>query len=536
MDNARTIDSQEKLTIYDVCKPFSNFKFCEKNFKDISTFKRILSQARWNGVKTMVVEKIPLSEELERENQDLIIRTSGYFKEGEAFRISLFSEKIEKENPDNIKNLSDKDFLGYAIIKKNIFKNANNPKYKDQECILFESVTRPPLYHANYILVKNSFKVKIAGNIFTITGIPFFQQNDLTNVCAHSSLRTLISLTKSDYILTPHKINDDLNIDHSKYKMGKGNGLDSSQIKEIIKKNRLRFFDFKYDTNSPKHLENIEKSPYQKILYDSIESGFAGLLGFELTTPKGKKEHHIVPVTGHTFNKDAWVPGAEESYFKIGGTGYIPSESWSDNFIIHDDNFGSYYSLPYRYLELKNIRLCLGILPDKKKSDPIAIEPIALIFLEKILANLRWHEDDLFNQFPWLYRLLKYCSNGRVILRTILMKKSSYIKHLRQMESWEGEKINKKRMDIYSKILPNSFWMVEVSIPELFSANRRKLGELLILDDVVIKPEIQPDWSLFLFAHLPACLAIKNSKQNEFGFYPHSIKSHTPIYSQSEDY
>lgn len=79
-------------------------------------------------------------------------------------------------------------------------------------------------------------------------------------------------------------------------------------------------------------------------------------------------------------------------------------------------------------------------MPGKIKSDPIAIEPISLIFLDGILGNLSWHEDDLFNQFPWLYRLLKYYSNGRAILRTILMKKSSYIKHLSQMESWEGKK------------------------------------------------------------------------------------------------
>lgn len=112
------------------------------------------------------------------------------------------------------------------------------------------------------------------------------------------------------------------------------------------------------------------------------------------------------------------------------------------------------------------------------------------------------------------------------------MKKSSYIKQLSQMESWEGEKIDKKMINMYNKFLPNSFWMVEVSIPELFSANRRKLGEILIRSDVVIKPEIQPDWSLFLFAHLPACLAAVNSNQNKFEFFPHSIKSHSALYSQ----
>ena len=89
MSNARTIDSRKKLTIYDVYKPFYNFEFCEKNFRDISTFKQILSQTRWHGVKTMIVEKIPLSRELERENHDLMIRTSEDFKEGQFLELYL---------------------------------------------------------------------------------------------------------------------------------------------------------------------------------------------------------------------------------------------------------------------------------------------------------------------------------------------------------------------------------------------------------------------------------------------------------------
>lgn len=531
MSNARTIDSRGKPEIINVFRHFSDYNFCEKRFGGIPPLKRILSQARWHGIKTMIVEKIPLSEELERENHDLMIRTSGDFKEGQAFRISLFSKKIEVENLDNIKNLSDEDFIGYAIIRENIFNDANAPKYKNKKYILFESVTLPAISD-NYFIIQNKFKVKIAGSLFNIIGAPFFQQNDLTHVCAHSSLRTLISLSKNDSILTPHEINHELKTNFSDCKFGEGKGLDDSQIIEIIKKNKLSFCNFVGSTSK----KYVEKFSYQKCLYTTIESGFPGLLGFETTPLEGeKKKNHMVSVIGYTFNKHAWVPMAGLSYFKMGGKGYIPSESWINNFIIHDDNFGSYYFLPYDYLKLEDIRFCLGTLPDIIKSEPNEIEPIGLFFLDKILIRLNEDVDEgeLSRKFPWLYRLLKYHSNERAILNTILIKKSSYLKHLSQMESWEGKKIDKKSINMYKKFLPNSFWMVEVSIPELFSANRRKLGEILIRSDVVIKPEILHDWSLFLFAHLPACLAVVNFSQNKFEFFPHSIKSHSAVYSQS---
>lgn len=101
------------------------------------------------------------------------------------------------------------------------------------------------------------------------------------------------------------------------------------------------------------------------------------------------------------------------------------------------------------------------------------------------------------------------------------------------MKIGESGKIRKVILDAYKKFLPNSFWMVEISIPELFSTDRRKLGEILIRSDVAIKPKIQPDWSLFLFARLPACFAFVNSNQNEFEFFPHSVKRHSTVYSQS---
>lgn len=86
MSYARIINSIE---IYDPIKlrrPFSNYKFCEKDLNYSSLplelsfpIKRIFSQIRVHKASTMLIEKIPISGELNKENNDLRIRTSENF-------------------------------------------------------------------------------------------------------------------------------------------------------------------------------------------------------------------------------------------------------------------------------------------------------------------------------------------------------------------------------------------------------------------------------------------------------------------------
>src|SRR6185437_3386454 len=84
--------------------------------------------------------------------------------------------------------------------------------------------------------------------------------------------------------------------------------------------------------------------PYRKYIYGSVESGLPALLGFQFDMGQPEESGHIIPVLGHTFNADTWIPRAAFSYFILGqSTRYVPSESWVSTYIIHDDNWGSNY-------------------------------------------------------------------------------------------------------------------------------------------------------------------------------------------------
>jgi hypothetical protein len=52
-------------------------------------------------------------------------------------------------------------------------------------------------------------------------------------------------------------------------------------------------------------------------LYGSVESGYPALVVFDAGNGNQK---HVIPIIGHTFNEDTWVPRADLAYFSVGAT------------------------------------------------------------------------------------------------------------------------------------------------------------------------------------------------------------------------
>jgi hypothetical protein len=115
--------------------------------------------------------------------------------------------------------------------------------------------------------------------------------------------------------------------------MKKTEGLNLQQMVKVLEAAGAKCFQADYSK------PNAAAPPFQKYLYGSIESGYPAIIIFGTTAEDGSL--HAIPIFGHTFNQDTWVPNAEGSYFKVGeGTKYIPSESWLSMFVAHDDNWG----------------------------------------------------------------------------------------------------------------------------------------------------------------------------------------------------
>lgn len=536
-------------------RPFSNFDLVEERFGGILPMRRILSQARMRGARTIVVEgRLNEPSDLQEEDEDILaLREDFRTEETEAYRVSFFGVPATKEV---IGAVPDDAFIGYAIYKKDAIKAR-----------VYESVFATSQRGNNYVRGAPSWACNVAGRSFTIEGYLYAQQNGLTNSCAHVAARTVATrFLRAD--LSYRQMNEWV----STYREAKGiedkppgDGLTNDEICHILEKSGARTF--------VADCERAERPPvpYQLRLYSSIESGFPGIVffGTERQTAEGETAYHVVPVFGHTFNEDTWAPGADLLYFPLRkATKCLTSSAWVSMFVGHDDNSGSNYCIPQHYMEPH--RVCRNEagdpvlddsgapLPCRQQGgsvsyaiatvvagievDPIEAEAIAADYLLAILSEV----PDTFDGWTrrWQNRLafqvqdeLHVRRPEAMILRTSLVTGREYAQHMATVRGWDR---SKKIPNWFGKALRpvanDPFWIVEVSIPELFSANRRKVGEILIRADMVSSPD--RDAGSFLLARLPGCFAFlaapdagvgADGSKASFSYYPADIDDHVEL-------
>ena len=127
---------------------------------------------------------------------------------------------------------------------------------------------------------------------------------------------------------------------------------------------------------------------------------------------------------------------------------------------------------------------------------------------------------------------LKESSRGWIVLRPVLVEPAQYIQHLENMKGWQGGRIDAKIIEALKNRMKGKYWMVEVSYPELFPANRRKLGEILLCADVA--PALPPNYQSFFVARLPERLyGFVPMPDKRMGLinYPSGIGDHVPVFS-----
>ena len=530
-----------------VSRPFSNFEFIDSRFggKIFPPIRRIMSQVRQHCCKTMVVEELDLNlaDDLLEENEDIRIRLPEFYK-SIAFRYSFFTEKLSTKH--DLYAVTPDSFLGYAIIKcDEIPKPYSGIR-------VYESVIRPSCHIDNYMRGANTWECNVEGRSFYVSGYLYAQQNNATNTCAHVALRTVAARFHKDGDISYREINRLTGIpdkgippiDHRIRKAGgpDGKGLYPEEMKNILSSIGANYFLAQYSTFLP----DKSPPPFTKYLYGSIESGYPAIVGFET----GKSEHHAVPVFGHTFNADAWVHNAEWSYFKIGPrTAYIPSDSWLGAFIAHDDNWGSNFSIPRNFLQTRRFcdklpageSLCqmesrcvtyvIGTFPRDVTLSSIGAELIGVDYLTPLLHQLP------NRNLTWINRLQRYLINNLLVFRPVLITSSDYLNHLKTVSDWERNKISDSHLRALEKILVSGkrFWMIEMSVPELFSANRRKIAEILI--QTKTPSYNQRDFSNLLLARLPGWFAIppKNTTVGSpFNFIPSQVQTHVELFGCEE--
>ena len=275
-------------------KNFSNFLFVDQHYGSNPVLRRIFSLARKHGYHSLVIDEIPETDctTLANENKAMSTRRPD-FQSSEVHRIAFF-----KSPPGQAPAKA--DFLGYVVFKRDFF-TGQQPRVH-----VFESVT-PPFRgpeQNNFIHCRRNYEVNTSLGRFSVNGVLYAQQNDLTCVCAHVGLRSVLACVLTDCDISYERMNALAGIDHKTRQVGTGaGGLAPADIEKILTGLNLPFEKIVHEPSQQLHLP----TEYQRDLYGFIESGSPALVGFELDDPTVGPiggPRHVIPVFGHTFNED----------------------------------------------------------------------------------------------------------------------------------------------------------------------------------------------------------------------------------------
>jgi hypothetical protein len=468
---------------------FSNFRFIDDRFHSSPVLRRLFSLARKLGYESLIIEEIQESDcqLFEEESVSLACRESR-FQKSKVFRLLFLKCQPETEpQPD--------DLLGYTIFKEDYFQSESGPRFHVYEAVM------TPCRNAslnNFIHCARDYMVRSPLGEISTRGVLYAQQNDLTFVCAHVALRTALASILPEGDVSYSRINELIGVDHITRKVGNGVGLSPDDMEAVV--TGCNVISRKI-IHEPGTVGLSLPGDFQRDLYGFIESGQPALLGFEYD---GSPMRHIIPVIGHTFNEDTWVAESARSYFE-GGLKYFPSENWLSTYVVHDDNFGPYYCLPRHYLKKKNFRIVLGLLRYNSVIQAVDAEAVALVYF-KAISNYLSTQDG-----GWLERFKAFADADLLVLRAMLINQDEYLTHLANCNCWRGCETRDAAIENARRILPDWFWIVEASAPELFSATRRKFGEVLLrADQIVAKPMT---FDLLLAMRLPGqFLRIENNQ------------------------
>jgi hypothetical protein len=133
----------------------------------------------------------------------------------------------------------------------------------------------------------------------------------------------------------------------------------------------------------------------------------------------------------------------------------------------------------------------------------------------------------------WISRLLQWTMKQQVVFRAQAMSRDEYVEHLCSLNDWEGNSENPDLCNLLGQEMPEYIWAVEVSTPQLFPANERKLGEIVL--DATKELDLDDDSSVnevFIFARLPEMYLLGGEITNgnpQFTQVPSMLVSHTEL-------
>lgn len=448
--------------------------------------RRCLSLMRQQGVVTVVVEELP-ADEVEA-NDQAYFESRGFVLSRARHRLSFTKTATDLVAQGEV--ISD-DYLGYCLVNSDQVRYAS----ADPDGALFhsinyipEAVLPIPSNPDRLLTCGTGFRCEFLGQELSVDAALFSQQPAHIGCCAHASLLMVTAQLQAEAKLSHVDINQKAGLEFLP-ELACRRGLNTVEIRDVLHSLGLKTTIFSYagpdeedETIREQYEQLMDLLPPQQVLYYAIESGFPALLGFQ-----AGNEGHVIPILGHVFNGDTWLAEAERDYFDLadsdagdyaeGRTRYLRSSAWTSHFVAMDDNYGPYYDLP-SYVWQHGWSFVIVVTPEDCTFDAPLVEAIAAFDLFETY-HPAMSETVGAPDSAWGKRLVQHLEDKRVVLRTVWVDRDRYLEQL-------GAGIAEESVDTWAEAsavladLPKGVWLVEVSIPELYTTNRMKLADIFV--------------------------------------------------------
>lgn len=486
------------VEILRIADPSSALFDLTRKFGSGAPLKRIFQTVLSQNCRTILLEKEHNDEEWTSEHKMFY---DNLFKKhsNKTTRLHFFASELTERDLPNL-GKRQKTYLGFCVLRPLESQRVSNAVIKP-----IEDKNYPKRW---FLLCKQAFPVKITTSEgvtqnLKVDGFAFIQQDGQLGCCSHVALamadRFLINAEKPKRRRKPKDpylvgdIVESISSVSEVQRLIPTEGLRPMQISEALKKMGYSPLVYEYGQGKERPI------PPERVMYHYLESKIPIIVG--IPTAAGK---HALTVIGHSFEPDLWWALAEKPYYnsRPSGIDHHCSTTWLQNFIVHDDNFGPYLTIPKEFIwaAAGHTLLVMVPLPPNVNITGEEAESIAygllLISSTEIATktNVTQQYGEYFNIF------CEHLRNEDLVLRTWLLPS----------EQFKKQNVSPAMTDYYKNIkMPEKIWLTEVSIPELFCQSRLRLGE------VIIDPTASKTRTCFLSIHLPGYLISRDVDTEE---------------------
>ena len=488
--------------------------------KTAAPIHRLCTLARKMHVRSVVVEDAHDRPEIQAEIAHLEARSG--VAEGDVIALAVSFVTTGKPRAGRTGIVANAEqLIGQATLVT--FPTDDGPRTFIVEAVfrLPRSGRRPsfPLLN-NYVPVARDFDVRVGGAELRITGSVFHQQNGVTSVCVHGVVRSLLRNIAQVATTT-----EELNLLWG-YEGGR-HRVDTAMVCDAFAHFGLRAINYELKGRLVTALPDEDVA--WRMLACLAESSTAAMLEFDTVG----QASHVVAVVGFTLNTDEWLPHAAPVHLS-NRPNEESSSAWIDHLVVHDDLLGPYYCISRADMFERETaqkatlkpRTAIALLPSGVEVSPVVAEETARAAFPKLVKDLSDFEGRLWSGGAWWARLVQ--PSARRVWRTTLVSRDAYLAALRIGRVTASTRVaNDRILGECEKRLPETFWLIEVTLPQLYVGNRARLGEVLIRADST------PDDAVEAVAgfRFPGIIGWAEGQKGDFVAAPFALRRHSPLHA-----